>query len=457
MIVVLPISVRLLQERQDIRRGAAGGVASSAPLCDSGDSSRTYGECCGCKMTQEVRECTRPNGTKYWRKGACNIPVYPDDVRCDNTCPTPTLPPPTGTTCAGGVRPGQLACLDANSCKLCQSNGLYTNSTSCDCPTFCRPRTCPGSPPPSTPAPTPTTSRCQQQNGTCFPGECPSGTQALCVVGQDCFGFCGHDYSVCCLPTPTPRTSTPAPTPCRCTEGLWQGERCDPLLLNKPCVVASTPAPTPIPTRTPCRCIDGFWRGDECDPQVLDRTCGVTPTPTPPLECVCRDGILEGRGCESWMVGKECGGLVQEDCVSLGGECRFFALGCRENWVANNEGRCSLGQRCCVRARDCGSLKHQETICEGRDGYRICVNGNIESRSCGSGLFCQYVQEEGAKCTLPSLLTPTPTPFPLFSDPFPDRAYQHCSAGCLPESVGLVLLLLANVIVGLGPVSVVNQ
>jgi hypothetical protein len=568
MIMVLPLGVRLVQERQDIRKSAAG---KSAPGCDGGDSGRTYGECCGCKMTREVRECTRPDGTKYWRTGGCVIPNSVCQDGCSPDKPTPTPTPSGTTTCAGGKKPGELACLDADHCKLCQDNGLYTDSNSCDCPQACRPSHCSGAlptPTPTpcrcvngiyqgdlcdgwmigkpcgsslTPTPTPTPTRvCQPYETQCVPPSsvhvcsesgqgwveltncregwiCPLGEKVCrapaatstprptstptpeprfweheCLTADDCeiSGRCHVSCSgwprrchweVCPIFTPT---STPTLTPtsdCRCVNGIYQGETCDGWMIGKPCGSSLTPTPTPKQDSCPGQCkyicnpFDEKNLGIKYCSDFGKRCCVkddslIEPTPTP-TPCRCVNGIYQGGSCESWMVGTSCDESkskpmcayrnktyfhldtvcsseselltcnsgrwvsticstegkvcsegrcqeitpvetpVRQECRSLGGVCRLSLFGCGEGRVVNNNGICGFGQNCCVAAtKDCGSLGHGETVCEGRGGYKICLNGSIKSYSCENGLFCQYVKGEGAKCLSPLVSTPTPEP-----------------------------------------------
>jgi hypothetical protein len=114
MIMVLPLGVRLVQERQDVRKGATGSQ-ERAPDCNPGDSGRTYGECCGCELSREVRECIGPNGEKYWLTSDC---VH-RNTTCRTGCPEDTDPgePTPAPNCSN--QKGQRL----NSCIKVESDG----------------------------------------------------------------------------------------------------------------------------------------------------------------------------------------------------------------------------------------------------------------------------------------------------------------------------------------------
>jgi len=131
--IVIPVTVKLVQEKQEIRKYAA----SPAPNCPAGTTKvETYGECCGCNTARQVKRCYLSDGSKIYKTGKCD---YKNQSICGNLCPSPSpygspQTSPTvgsGKTCHAGCC-GQTcgSCPTGQACNI--PNGACPDKKSCN-------------------------------------------------------------------------------------------------------------------------------------------------------------------------------------------------------------------------------------------------------------------------------------------------------------------------------------
>ncbi len=210
MAIAIPATLKLTQSTTDSRSSAA----TSAPGCSYGfTETRVYGECCGCELAKEVRECVNPSGTLEYKSSACDH----DSSSCQGGC---------GTACEATTRDYNECCGCGEVKRVREHQGTDCNKwweTLEDChssTTACQDYNCvvvpTETPRPTSPPATSTPSCSIGEHELCYDQcvECCPGGNYYELYGDY---YCGEDDVQ--LPTPMFEITPPAGNACNSAGG----------------------------------------------------------------------------------------------------------------------------------------------------------------------------------------------------------------------------------------------
>ncbi len=286
IILAIPITVKLVQQRQEIRKEAvypspSPELPSPSPECKGeNDSCGDTADCCGglqCASLPGGKFCISPTCDEGLRRCSgnfiqeCQSGVWTDTQRCDASCDPRTV------SCVKVCNPGETRCAE-DVLETCASDGSGWSGKSCAY--GCNKGAClapsPSPSPSLAPSPSPTGSPSSQCN--CAPGEecvaVPGGYACLaptCINGetrcsgsfvQTCQNGQWQDTERCetgcsggsclrvCIPGYTRCVGNEQQT-CGSTGGGWSVKSCAHGCSSGRCLPAPSPGVTPLPSPSP--------------------------------------------------------------------------------------------------------------------------------------------------------------------------------------------------------------
>jgi len=412
--VVIPVTTKLVQQRQEIRKKAD----SAAPSCPS-DSKllKAYGECCACNTAKEVKKCQYPDGRIIYRQSTCD---HKNQSVCGYLCPSPSpstsssAPPASSKACHLGCCGGPCGdCPLGQACNI--PNGACLSGYSCNPAGYeyhsaCRDLQC-------VKVPGPGEDKCEKYGGDDYCRQ--QGKQPKICTPNTCCGEnlkCNSVGTACNVPDKTGECAKKYkcwPNNC-CQEGYRcnsAGTDCN--VQDVKCT-QNPPTPTPTPTSAPSPTLKPTIRPTITSPTPTKTTPSPTrispsptkpPAPSPtltPLYLPCYHPYL-------------CSYNLQKICLPYA----YTETESRLGWYPCPEGsRCVFGQGCDFPPTPKYSYPQRVQMCQGKqegnclDSRGRCItfyggelHGKIAYQSCPAGTTCI-----GSSCVPPTPTIKKPSP-----------------------------------------------